>query len=217
MVGVAVSPGATVTFQIVDTTNLERVTWEVIGKSANFTSPTITPSGTPSGSTATCTAENTAGVACGIRARGVGPYGTRTLYEGKFYTEGAGGFEAFYAGEIGWAYKLNAWILADPRIVSAETNEAGDQLTLTLSRSAAKIGDTAPWGIGLNSPDSSVLSFVGASGNTITFGVAPSFLNSDTISISQSSTTTSPTSYITAGGMVIQDVAAFPVTNNVPA
>ena len=108
MVGVAVAPGATVTFQIVDTTNLERVTWEVIGKSANFTAPTIAVSGTPSGSTATCAAENTAGIACGIRARGVGPYGTRTLYEGKFYTAGAGDFEPFYEGETGWAYKVNA-------------------------------------------------------------------------------------------------------------
>lgn len=108
MVGVVVSPTATVTLRVVDTSSVQSVTWEIIGKSSDFAAPEFSLSGTPGGSTATLVCPDATGIACGVRARAVGPYGGTAIWEGKFYTNGANDFEASYEGETGWAYRLNA-------------------------------------------------------------------------------------------------------------
>lgn len=109
MRGVLVLKGATINFVIPNAEGIEGATWSIIGKSAHFTAPTITPGGTPTGITASCVVPNVDGIACGVLVRARAAGGVVRTYAGKFYTALAGGVDAepFFEGEKNWGYKLN--------------------------------------------------------------------------------------------------------------
>lgn len=106
MVGVQVTKNTTIDLVVTDPTGITGITWSVIGKSADFASPTITPTGVPSGVNASFTCPNLDGIAIGIRATAVTMYGTVT-WEGKVYTAASTGVVPFYDGETGWGHALN--------------------------------------------------------------------------------------------------------------